>query len=71
MPRTTTRRPLLIFGDQDTLVLPVNATILADALHKVGVDAEILTVHGGKHVPFFDQQQQSALAFFGDHLNGN
>ena len=62
---------LLVFGDQDTLVLPVNATILADALHKVGVDAEILTVHGGKHVPFFDQQQQSALEFFGRHLNGN
>ena len=61
---------LLIFGDQDDLVLPVNANLLADALHKVGVPAEILTVHGGKHVPFFEQQQESALAFFNDHLNG-
>ena len=60
---------LLIYGDKDDLVLPVNATILANALHKVGVPAEILTVHGGKHVPFFDQQQESALTFFGDHLN--
>ena len=61
---------LLIFGDKDDLVLPVNATILADALHKVGVPAEILTVHGGKHVPFFEQQQQAALGFFGEHLKG-
>ena len=61
---------LLIYGDKDDLVLPVNATILADALHKVGVEAEILTVHGGKHVPFFDPQQQAALDFFGEHLSG-
>ena len=62
---------LLIFGDKDDLVLPVNATILENALHKVGVPAEILTVHGGKHVPFFEQQQEAALAFFGNHLNAN
>ena len=61
---------LLIYGDKDDLVLPVNATILADALHKVGVSAEILTVQGGKHVPFFEQQQLAALTFFGEHLNG-
>ena len=62
---------LLIYGDKDDLVLPVNATLLADALHKVGVPAEILTVHGGKHVPFFDPQQQAALDFFGSHLGRN
>ena len=60
---------LLIYGDQDELVLPVNAKIMADALHKVGVEAEIVTVHGGKHVPFFEPQQQTALEFFGRHLN--
>ena len=59
---------LLIYGDQDDLVLSANATILAEALHKVGVKAEILTVHGGKHVPFFEPQQEAALAFFGEHL---
>ena len=59
---------LLIYGDRDELVLPVNAQILADALHKVGAEATILTVHGGKHVPFFEGQQQAALAFFERHL---
>ena len=62
---------LLIYGDQDTLVLPVNAKILSEALRKVGVEASVITVKGGKHVPFFEPQQQTALEFFGRHLNKN
>ncbi len=62
---------LLIYGDKDELVLPINATILSNALHKVGVEAKVVTVKGGKHVPFFAQEQQTALEFFGRHLNGS
>ena len=47
---------------------PVHATILATALRKVGVEATVVTVQGGHHVPFGDAQQQAALEFFGRHL---
>ncbi len=60
---------LLIYGDKDTLVPPIHARTLAGALRKVGVEAQVVIVHGGGHVPFYEPQQQTALEFFGRHLN--
>ena len=59
---------LLIYGSADELVPPLHGKILADALRKVGVEATLVTVQGGKHVPFFARQQQTALEFFSRHL---
>lgn len=59
---------LLIYGESDDLVPPAYGKILADALHKVGVEVQTVTVRGGGHVPFFAAQQQAALDFFGSHL---
>lgn len=60
---------LLIYGDKDTLVPPIHARILSEALRKVGVEVQVVVVHGGGHVPFYDQEQQTALEFFGRHLS--
>lgn len=62
---------LLIYGSADELVPPIHAKILSEALRKAGVEAEVLTVEGGKHVPFFGQQQQAAVDFFVRHLGVN
>ena len=62
---------LLIYGGADELVPPIHAKILSAALRKAGVATETITVQGGKHVPFFEAQQQAALDFFARHLGAH
>ena len=60
---------LLIFGEQDRLVVPEHAYKLEKALKAHGDNVTLDLVPGGKHVPMRGQKQRDeAVAFFKKHL---
>ena len=59
---------LIIQGDQDKLVVPKHAEVLAAALRKKGVPVTMVTVQGGGHVPFGPEQEDTTVKFFEHEL---
>ncbi len=55
---------LIIQGDQDKLVVPKHAEVLAAALRARRVPVELVTVQGGGHVPFDPEQADTTIKFF-------
>lgn len=55
---------LIIQGDQDTLVVPKHAEVLAAALRKKHVPVTVVIVKGGGHVPFRAEQADTTVKFF-------
>ncbi len=55
---------LIIQGDQDTLVVPKHAEVLAAALRAKHVPVTVVIVKGGGHVPFGAEQADTTVRFF-------
>ena len=55
---------LIIQGDQDKLVVPRHAELLAAALRQKKVPVTLVTVRGGGHVPFGPEQSDTTIKFF-------
>ncbi len=55
---------LIIQGDQDKLVVPKHAEVLAAALRAKKIPVELVIVKGGGHVPFGAEQADTTVKFF-------
>ncbi len=55
---------LIIQGDQDKLVVPKHAEVLAAALRAKKVPVTVVIVKGGGHVPFGAEQADTTVKFF-------
>ena len=55
---------LIIQGDQDKLVVPRHAELLAAALRQKKVPVTLVTVQGGGHIPFGPEQSDTTIKFF-------
>jgi len=61
---------LFVHGTEDPLVPVEQSTIMADALKKVGVFADVIAIEGGGHgaMPWEAEVRPKVLAFFNEHL---
>ena len=59
---------LIIQGDQDKLVAPKHAEVLAAALRAKKIPVELVIVKGGGHVPFGPEQETTTIDFFNREL---
>jgi dipeptidyl aminopeptidase/acylaminoacyl peptidase len=61
---------LTIHGDRDTVVPHAQATAFHDRLEELGVRNELITLSGGNHGGFSDQQDQHAFRSIFAFLEG-